>query len=110
MNAIFGLMNSGTWSEARGTNLLDGGSHFYNTYETSDGKFISIGAIEPKFYSLLLEKLGIGQVPDLPNQMARKDWPGLKKKFSEIFKTKSRDEWDELMMGTDICYLSLIHI
>ena len=108
MNAIFGLMNSGTWSEARGTNLLDGGSHFYNTYETSDGKFISIGAIEPKFYSLLLEKLGIGQVSDLPNQMARQDWPGLKKKFSEIFKTKSRDEWDELMMGTDICYAPVL--
>ena len=108
MNAIFGLMNSGTWSKVRGTNLLDGGSHFYNTYETRDGKFISLGSIEPKFYSLLLDKLGIDQASDLPDQMARQDWPGLKKRFSEIFKSKSRDEWDELMLGTDICYAPIL--
>ena len=108
MNAIFGLMNSGDWSDARGTNLLDGGSHFYNTYETRDGKFISLGSIEPQFYSLLLEKLGLDQVRDFPSQMSREDWPLLKKQFREIFKTKSRDEWDELMIGTDICYAPVL--
>ena len=66
MNAVFGLMNTGRWSPERGTNLLDGGAHFYGTYETADGKYLSIGSMEPQFYALLLEKSGLGEEPDLP--------------------------------------------
>lgn len=108
MNAIFGLMNNGSWSENRGTNFLDGGAHFYNTYETADGKYISIGSIEPQFYEILLEKSGLGEAAGLPHQMSRDDWPALQEQLTEIFKTKTRDEWDEIMMGTDICYSPIL--
>ncbi len=107
MNAIFGIMNSGQW-QARGTNLLDSGAHFYNTYETRDGKFISVGSIEPQFYALLLEKSGLGEKPDLPRQMARDQWPDLKQTLGDIFRSKTRDEWDEIMLGTDICYAPVL--
>lgn len=108
MNAIFGIMNRGGWSDNRGTNLLDGGSHFYNTYETGDGKWISVGSIEPQFYALLLEKCGLEGRSDLPDQMSRDDWPALKNDLVTIFKTKTRDEWDEIMLGTDICYAPVL--
>lgn len=108
MNAVFGIMNTGRWSHDRGTNLLDGGAHFYGTYETADGKWISIGSIEPQFYALLLEKTGLAGDNTLPKQMSRDDWPGLKEKLTEVFKTKSRSEWDAIMLGTDICYAPVL--
>ena len=106
MNAVFAIMHDGHWQE-RGSNLLDSGAHFYNTYETADGKFVSIGSIEPQFYALLLEKTG-QQDADLPKQMARQHWPQLKEKFAALFKTRTRDEWDEIMLGTDICYAPVL--
>ena len=108
MNAIFGIMNTGRWSEARGTNLLDGGAHFYGTYETADGKWISIGSIEPQFYALLLEKTGLDQDGDMSKQMSRDDWPLLQEKLTSVFAGKTRDEWDEIMLGTDICYAPVL--
>lgn len=108
MNAIFGIMNRGVWSHERGTNLLDSGSHFYGSYETKDGKWISIGSIEPQFYALLLEKTGLSNDETLPRQMSRQDWPALKEKFTEVFASKTRDEWDEIMLGTDICYAPIL--
>lgn len=108
MNAIFGIMNRGGWSNNRGTNLLDGGSHFYNTYETADGKWVSVGSIEPQFYALLLEKSGLGDGGDLPAQMSREDWPALKENLTAIFKSRTRDEWDDIMLGTDICYAPVL--
>jgi len=108
MNAIFGLMNQGVWTTDRGSNLLDGGAHFYNTYETSDGKWVSVGSIEPQFYALLLEKSGLGEDETLPRQMSRADWPALKDDLARIFKTKTRDEWDAIMLGTDICYAPVL--
>ena len=108
MNAVFGMMNTGRWSADRGTNLLDGGAHFYGTYETKDGKHISIGSIEPQFYELLLEKTGLANDHDLPKQMSRHDWPALRQKLEEVFILKTRDEWDEIMLGTDICYAPIL--
>ena len=108
MNAIFGIMNTGRWAPERGTNLLDGGAHFYGTYETADGKWISIGSIEPQFYALLLEKTGLAGDDSLPKQMSRDDWPQLKVKLTEVFKGKTRDEWDAIMLGTDICYAPIL--
>jgi alpha-methylacyl-CoA racemase len=107
MNAIFGMMHTGQWLE-RGTNFLDSGAHFYNTYETSDGKYISVGSIEPQFYAILLEKSGLGSDQDIPAQMSRDDWPNLKDQLANIFITKTRDEWDEIMLGTDICYAPVL--
>ena len=108
MNAVFGLMNSGRWAHERGTNLLDGGAHFYGTYATKDGKYVSIGSIEPQFYALLLQKTGLDRVPDLPAQMSRKDWPLLQEKLTQVFLAKTRDEWDAIMLGTDICYAPIL--
>jgi alpha-methylacyl-CoA racemase len=108
MNAVFGIMNTGRWSPERGTNLLDGGAHFYGTYETSDGEHVSVGSIEPQFYALLLEKSGLGEQAGLPRQMSREDWPALQEKLAAIFATKTRAEWDEIMLGTDICYAPVL--
>ncbi len=108
MNAVFGLMNSGRWSHTRGTNLLDGGAHFYGTYATSDGKWISIGSIEPQFYQLLLDKTGLAADTDLPRQMSRENWPLMQEKLAAVFAGKSRDEWDQIMLGTDICYAPVL--
>lgn len=109
MNAIFGLMNGGSWSQSRGENFLDGGAHFYNTYETRDGKHVSIGSIEPQFYSILLEKSGLGADTELPSQHDRENWPLMEEKLRTLFKQKTRDEWDEIMLGTDICYAPILN-
>ena len=108
MNAVFGIMNTGRWNPERGTNLLDGGAHFYGTYTTSDGKHISIGSIEPQFYALLLEKTGLNNDDRFAKQMDRNQWPELKEALTEVFATKTRDEWDEIMLGTDICYAPVL--
>ena len=109
MNAIFGLMNSGSWSNTRGENFLDGGAHFYNTYETRDGNFISVGSIEPHFYALLLEKSGLGADNELPSQHSRDDWPTLQDRLTKIFRQRTREEWDAIMLGTDICYAPILN-
>ena len=109
MNAIFGIMNRGGWSHDRGTNLLDGGAHFYGTYETADGKHISIGSIEPQFYALLMEKTGLDGDPEFKAQMARNEWPQLRAKLAAVIVTKSRDDWDKIMYGTDICYAPVLN-
>lgn len=107
MSIFFGMHASGFWSDKRGLNLLDGGAHFYDTYETSDGKWISVGSIEPQFYALLLKHTGIDD-PDFQQQMDMEKWPGLKKKLTALFKTKTRDEWCEIMEGTDVCFAPVL--
>ncbi len=109
MNSIFGMMSQGVWNQNRGSNLLDGGAHFYGTYETKDGRHVSIGSIEPQFYALLLEKTGLDQDPDLANQMSRDDWPKLRDKLEAVIASKTRDEWDKIMLGTDICYAPILN-
>jgi alpha-methylacyl-CoA racemase len=109
MNSIFGLMGQGVWNQNRGSNLLDGGAHFYGTYKTKDGRYVSIGSIEPQFYALLLEKTGLDQDPELAKQMSRDDWPKLREKLAAVLATKTRDEWDEVMLGTDICYAPILN-
>jgi alpha-methylacyl-CoA racemase len=96
------FLNAGLWQEERGVNLLDTGAHFYEVYETSDGKFMAVGAIERQFYAELLKGLGLGDA-ELPSQMSREDWPLMKVRFAEIFATKSRDEWAVIFDGTDAC-------
>jgi alpha-methylacyl-CoA racemase len=108
-SAIYGMHASGTWVDRRETNVLDGGAHFYGVYETRDGKFISIGAIEPQFYSLLLSNLGLNP-EDLPDQMDRSAWPKLRERFAAIFRTKTRDEWCALMEGSDVCFAPVLSI
>ncbi len=109
MSMFFGFTASGMWQSEHGTNMLDGGAHFYDTYETSDGKWISIGSIEPQFYALLREKAGLSdELWDA--QMDRAKWPEMKEKIEAVFKTKTRDEWCDLMEGTDICFAPVLGI
>jgi alpha-methylacyl-CoA racemase len=107
LSMFYGLAAAGGWSDKRGTNLLDGGAHFYGTYETADGKWISIGSIEPQFYRLLLEKTGIID-PAFDNQMDMAKWPELKQKLTVVFKTKTRDQWCEILEGSDICFAPVL--
>ena len=109
MNGVFGTMNTGHWLPERGKNMLDGGAHFYGTFETQDGKHVSIGSIEPQFYALLLEKSGLGEEDDLAGQMDRSNWPAMRERLERIFKTKTREEWDAIMLGTDICYAPVLN-
>jgi alpha-methylacyl-CoA racemase len=97
------------WKEERRANLLDGGAHFYDTYQCADGKWVSIGSIEPQFYALLLEKTGIND-PDFAAQMNRGSWDGLREKLAHVIGQKSRDEWEEIMGGTDVCFAPVLDL
>ncbi len=107
MTIFHGAAQSGWWNPERGTNMLDTGAHFYDVYETRDGKYISIGSIEPQFYAELLEKTGLA-AEDLPNQMDRSHWPALKRRMAAIFKQKTRDEWCQIMEGSDVCFAPVL--
>jgi alpha-methylacyl-CoA racemase len=102
------LVQLGTWKEERGTNLLDTGAPFYDVYECSDGRYVSIGSIEPQFYAELLQLSGLGEEPDLPDQMDQAQWPAMKERVAAIFRTKSRDEWCAVMEGTDVCFAPVL--
>ncbi|RJF94007.1 CaiB/BaiF CoA transferase family protein [Sphingomonas cavernae] len=108
MAMIWGFRAQGMWGGGRGENLLDTGAHFYDTYETSDRKFISIGSIEPQFYALLREKAGLAEDADFDAQLDPRQWPALKAKLSALFLTRTRDEWRALMEGTDICFAPVL--
>jgi alpha-methylacyl-CoA racemase len=103
MTVNTGPMQVGWWTRERGTNLIDGGSHFYNTYETADGGYVAFGAIEPQFYAAMLRGLGLD--PDaLPDQNARAEWPGLRARVAEIVRTKTRAEWEATFAGLEACF------
>ena len=108
--AVFHSLDAqGQWSLRRGSNLLDGGAPFYDVYETSDEKYVSIGSIEPQFYALLLEKLGLSEL-EFGAQYDMQLWPDQKHKLEALFKTRSRQEWCSLMEGTDVCFAPVLDI
>ena len=103
-----GLQQIGAWNaEEREANLLDGAAHFYDTYECADGKYVAIGAIEPQFYAELLARAEITD-PQFQAQHDAALWPELKRKLGEVLKTKTRDEWDALMAGSDACFAPVL--
>jgi alpha-methylacyl-CoA racemase len=103
----YGMQASGMHTEELGENLFDGGAPFYNVYETADGKYVSVAPIEPHFYALLLDKMGLtGE--DLPEQYDRAQWPALRERFAEVFRSKTRDEWCELLERTDACFAPVL--
>lgn len=102
MGMAYALHANGLWSDRRGANLLDGGAPFGSTYETADGKYVVVAAIEPKFYRVLVEGLGLAG-EDLPAQMDQSGWPRLRARFAEVFRTRTRDEWASLLEGSDAC-------
>jgi alpha-methylacyl-CoA racemase len=103
----FGLAWAGHWSEERESNIIDGGAPFWRCYETRDGKFVSVGAIEPKFYEVLVEKLGLDRA-SLPDQLNRKSWPQVRERFAAAFKQKTREEWCRIMDGSDACFAPVL--
>jgi alpha-methylacyl-CoA racemase len=104
------LFGQGRWTDERGVNLLDTGAHFYETYETADGKWISIGAIEPQFYAQLRALTGLNDDPTFDAQMDAAQWPALKTKLDAIFRTRTRDEWCALMEGSDVCFAPVLSL
>jgi alpha-methylacyl-CoA racemase len=103
MTMIHAFRNHGIWNEERGANMLDTGAPFYEVYETADGKWMGVGAIETQFYAALLVGLGLADDASLPGQMSRADWPALKERFGAVFRTKTRDEWSAIFEGSDAC-------
>jgi len=102
MTMMYTLKAMGQWGQTRGSNLLDGGAHFYDTYRCADGKYLSIGPIEPQFYALFLQKAGIDD-PDFSQQWDRARWPELKTRLAAHLATRTRDAWCVLMEGSDAC-------
>ena len=107
MSMFYTMHSVGAWSPQRQSNLLDSAAHFYDTYETSDGKFISLGAIEPQFYALMKEKMGLDEAVFAEQHNPGK-WPELKATVADVVKTKSRDQWCEIMEGTDVCFAPVL--
>jgi alpha-methylacyl-CoA racemase len=102
MGMLYGHLARGTWADARGVNIIDGGSHFYNVYPCKDGQWIALGPIEPQFYAAFRKLAGI-EDPAFDAQMDFSAWPVLKAKLAAVMKTKTRAEWCALLEGTDAC-------
>lgn len=104
---IHSMLAIGFWTDEKGVNLLDGAAHFYDTYETRDGRWISVGSIEKQFYSELIRLTGL-EGEELPTQMDRSQWAPMKQRLAQIFKQKTRDEWCAIMDGTDVCFAPVL--
>lgn len=107
MTILHTLKNIGQWSPERGSNLLDSGAHFYDCYETADGKYVSLGSIEPHFYQLLKEKLSLSDEL-FGDQYNPLKWPQQKRALAEKFKSKTRDQWTTLLEGSDVCFAPVL--
>ncbi len=100
---FYGLRAAGAWRDERGTNLLDGGAPFYDTYQTADGRYLAVGALEPKFYAALLAGLGLAGQAGLPGQYDLAGWPVLRARFTDAFLGRTQADWAEVFAGTDAC-------
>ncbi len=104
---FWGLQAAQRWNDTRGDNILDSGAPWYDTYQTSDRKYVAIGAIEPKFYAELLDRMGLAG-EKLPDQDDRAGWPALRARFAAVFATKTRDEWCRVFDGSDACFAPVL--
>ena len=109
LSPFYGLMAMDMWTTKRHSNRLDGGAPFYGSYECADGKYISIGSLEPQFYALLLEKAGIDD-PQFETQYAQENWPEMREKAAAVFRTRTREQWCELMEGSDVCFAPVLDL
>ncbi len=109
MTMFYELKALGLWDGGRGSNLIDGGAPFYDTYETADGEWMAVGALEPKFFAALLNLLGITDF-DVSSQYERSSWPGLRRRLVEAFLSRSRDEWEGVFGDTDACVWPVLDI
>jgi alpha-methylacyl-CoA racemase len=104
---LYGLRAAGAWQDERGTNVLDGGAPFYDTYRSADGRHMAVGALEPKFYAELLTRLGLDSA-GLPAQYDRSGWPRLRARFAEVFAARTQAEWMEVFAGSDACVAPVV--
>jgi alpha-methylacyl-CoA racemase len=109
MHFVYGMRAAGVWSSERGSNLLDSGAPFYEVYETSDGGYMAAGAVEPQFYALLLDGLGLDP-SSLPSQFDKRSWPEVKARFKAIFASRTRSAWEEIFDGSDACVFPVLSI
>ncbi len=109
MTAIYGLHGAGIWTNHMAENILDTGSHYYEVYETKDGKYVSVGSIEVKFYEELLRLSGL-KGEKLPDQNDRSAWPAMKERFAAVFRAKTRDEWCRIMEGSEVCFAPVLSL
>jgi alpha-methylacyl-CoA racemase len=109
MGAMFGLFAQGSWRDERGVNVLDGGAPWYNVYRTKDGKWLSVGAIEQRFYAEFVKKLGLDPA-QLPAQHDRQGWPVLAQRFREVIATRTREEWEAVFTGSDACVAPVLSL
>jgi alpha-methylacyl-CoA racemase len=106
---FYGMTASGRWNAQRGNNLLDGGAPFYDTYETADGKYVSIGALEPKFFAEMAERIGL-DARFIKGQHDRRLWPEMRAEMTRILRGKTRDAWSAMLEGTDACFAPVLSI
>ena len=109
MSIFYSLTNIGMWSTQRASNLLDSAAHFYDSYQTSDSKFITLGAIEPHFYALMQEKMGLSE-EDFAKQNDPRKWPELKAKLAAVVLSKTQQQWCDLLEGTDVCFAPVLDL
>jgi alpha-methylacyl-CoA racemase len=109
MSAFQAFRQQGTWTGKRAENIVDGGAPYYRCYETADGEYVAVGAIEPHFYANLIACMGLNAV-DLPDQNDRSAWPAMRERFAKVFRTQTRDEWVERCAGRDACLASALSI
>jgi alpha-methylacyl-CoA racemase len=109
LSGFYGMMAMGMWTTDRYKNRLDGGAFYYGSYECADGKHISLGSLEPQFYELLLEKCGI-EDESFDEQLDQEAWPLKRQKMEAIFKTKTRNQWCEILEGTDVCFAPVLDL
>ncbi|MDB5730634.1 MAG: carnitine dehydratase, partial [Variovorax sp.] len=109
MSAFSAFRQMGEWTDGRGENIVDGGAPFYGTYETRDGKYVAVGAIEARFYEALTAGMGL-QVAQLPPQNDRSTWARVRAQFVDIFRTRTRDEWVAAMEGRDACFSPVLDL
>jgi alpha-methylacyl-CoA racemase len=103
-----GLAAAGLWSDRRGDNVIDGGAPFYSVYQSDDGKYIALGAIEPKFYDQLLAKLGLAADPEMYPQLDKARWPAQRRKIAAVVAQRTRDDWCRLLEGSDVCFAPVL--
>jgi alpha-methylacyl-CoA racemase len=115
MACFYGFRKMGLFDDRTGSNFLSGAAHFYEVYETSDGKYVSIGPLEPQFYDLLIDKLGLDRerfskagFSLVPDDMDTSLWPRLKEELAAVFRTRTREEWCDLLEGTDVCFAPVL--
>ena len=107
MSMFYTMSHIGAWSTKRAANFLDSGAHFYDTYETSDQRYISLGPIEPHFYQIMLDKLGLDK-QEFADQNNQDKWPELKQKITDVIKIKTQDQWCEIFAGSDACFAPVL--